>query len=512
MQAGNDRESENRIDYDKLMFRRQFLLTSRNCSSLDHWQHGSLNHYRLYVHRDLELNIVEGENQRTKAALIGYMIDPLRPDRSNGEIINDIIRTTETVESLSKYLYSISGRFVLIIVTEDDIYVFHDPCGLRSVYYSQYEGGIVLGSQPLIFRHMMPLKAKNRFYSYEKSTYKKSNKEHWLPSGSSLYENIHHLVPNHYLQVSNGKQVRYWPNEKLHPRQLDDAAYEASALLKKLIVAGHKRFDLAFPLTAGLDSRVLLSASKPVADDTYFYTLQYRTLQLESNDIEIPIKLLQTLGLNHHLIDCRISTDKEFDQFYDRNASMAHKDDWGSIAYGMYGIYPQGRVCIKGNCAEIARCFYFKKGKHLPITSAQQLVELESGWDTLPFIGAQLDDWYLEASTAAEKTGLDILDLFYWEHRMGSWQAQSQLEWDIIQEAYTPFNHRQLLEIMLGVSTKYRCAPNYILFRKMIETLWPECLSQPINPARTVKDKLKRILSDLGLIDITRRIYRAIGQ
>lgn len=512
VKAGSDEESRSEISHDNLRFRRQFLLTSIICTSLKHWEHRTLNHYQLYVHRDVEVNIVQRGYKDRKAALIGYMIDPLHPDRSNAEILRDILKTTQAVESLSRYLHSISGRFVLILLTADDTYVFHDPCGLRSVYYSEYKGGIVIGSQPLIFKHVMPLKEQNRFYSYEKSTYKKGNMEHWLPSGTSLYESVYHLIPNHYLQVSCLKQIRYWPNEKLRSRRLDDVPYEASELLRKLIQAGHQRFDLALPLTAGLDSRVLLSASKAIADDTYFYTLQYRTLQAESDDIAIPRKLLKKLGLTHHLIDCRIAPDKEFLQIYDRNTSMAHKEDWGNIAYGMYGRYPQDIVCVKGNCSEIARCFYYKNGTHLPIASVQKLIEVERGWNTLPFICAQLTDWYSGASVAAKETGVDILDLFYWEHRMGSWQAQSQLEWDIIQEAYTPFNHRELLEMMLGISTEFRRAPNYLLFNNVIEALWPECLSEPINPPRTAKDKIKRLLFRLGLVDATQKLHKAIVQ
>ena len=257
---------------------------------------------------------------------------------------------------------------------------------------------------------------------------------------------------------------------------------------------------------------MVLSASNSIARDIYFYTLQYRNLRSGSSDIEIPRKLLRSLGFNHHLIDCRVSPDLEYIEFYKRNTSMAHNDDWGSIAYGMHGEYPQDRVCIKGNCSEICRCFYYKTGKQFSMSSVEQLIELEIGWNSLPFIYDQLSDWYPQANAVAREAGVDILDLFYWEHRMGSWQAQRQLEWDIIQEAYTPFNHRALLEIMLGVSSDLRCAPDYILYERMIQALWPECMNQPINPPQTVKDRVKNVLLRLGLIGITERIYRGLGQ
>ena len=94
---------------------------------------------------------------------------------------------------------------------------------------------------------------------------------------------------------------------------------------------------------------------------------------------------------------------------------------------------------------------------------------------------------------------VNILDLFYWEHRMGSWQAQSQLKWDIAQESFTPFNHRKLIEIMLSVDSKFRQEPEYIFFKKIIQNLWPVLLKEPINPDKTFKESVKAFLLKMGI-------------
>lgn len=485
------------MKYHNLLFRRQFLLTPNRCNSLSHWQHQSLGQLHLYAHPDIELSVFGTAHGTVNMALIGYMIHPDSPKRSNIQILNDIATSTNTIEGISEYLRSLAGRFVLILSTPEDTFAFHDPCGLRTLYYTEYEGRVHFGSQPLIFEHIMPVEAGNRFLSYGESEYKKNHLEHWIPSGCSLYERIHHLVPNHYLRFSTRTQTRYWPNRNIQRRLLDDAVHEASLLLEKLIQAGNARYKLAFPLTAGWDTRTLLSACRSIAPNVFFYTLQYRRLQLESSDIRIPRKILQSLGYHHHVLDCRKSPDAEFADIYERNTPMAHLDDWGRIAYGMMEIYPSDRLCLKGNCSEICRCFYYKSGKHPPIVSSDQIIQLEKGWELLPFVRDRLSDWYKDGYPVAVDSGVDILDLFYWEHRMGSWQAQSQQEWDIVQETFSPFNHRGLLEIMLGVPPQYRCAPDYALYRKMQEALWPEVLVQPINPPETAKARLKKMLARL---------------
>ena len=90
---------------------------------------------------------------------------------------------------------------------------------------------------------------------------------------------------------------------------------------------------------------------------------------------------------------------------------------------------------------------------------------------------------------------VDILDLFYWEQRAGNWLAMCQLEFDIAwKDIFTPYNCRLLLIDMLSVDDIYRRPPQHELYKKMILTLWPEVLAEPINPhkVQTRVQRLKR--------------------
>jgi hypothetical protein len=78
---------------------------------------------------------------------------------------------------------------------------------------------------------------------------------------------------------------------------------------------------------------------------------------------------------------------------------------------------------------------------------------------------------------------VDVLDLFYWEQRAGNWLATCELEFDIAwKDIFTPYNCRLLLMDMLSADDIYRRPPQYELYKKMILTLWPEVLAEPINP------------------------------
>lgn len=463
-------------------YRRQFLISATDCSALNDWKKEIIGRYIIYVHPDTALTISKKDSTGDiEIALIGFILNPHYPNESNADILNDIVKNT-SIESISEKLYKYTGRFVLMVKNNNAYFIFHDACGLRSVFYTKFNNKIFVASQALLFKLVMPLQQEERYHMYNKSEHKKSENEHWLPSGCSLYENVYHLVPNHYFNFQDLEQKRYWPIHKLPGISLEEGAEKASELLKKTLIACHARFKLALPLTGGWDSRALLSACKEIADDIYFFTLKYRDLTDDSDDIKISAKVLLRLGYTHNVIDCRKPIDKTFAEIYTSNSDMSHLNDWGNIAYGMMNDYPSDKVTIKGNCSEIARCAYYPKGTHASIISVNQLLKLVPGWGKIPFVKEQMSKWFSDIRKVHMNYGYDIMDMFYWEQRMGSWQAQSQLEWDIIQESVTPFNNRELLDILLSVDVKYRPEREGLLIKTIMQKLWKEVLVEPVNP------------------------------
>ena len=67
-------------------------------------------------------------------------------------------------------------------------------------------------------------------------------------------------------------------------------------------------------------------------------------------------------------------------------------------------------------------------------------------------------------------------------------------------EVLFPFNCRRLLIDLLSVSAVDRMPPNYPFYKDLIGHMWPELLSEPINPvpkismASRIVNKLKRVI------------------
>jgi hypothetical protein len=80
---------------------------------------------------------------------------------------------------------------------------------------------------------------------------------------------------------------------------------------------------------------------------------------------------------------------------------------------------------------------------------------------------------------------------------MGNWGALAPFEQDIAIEEISPFNNRSLIATLLKVHPSKRKAPNYELFRKLIQALWSDTLLEPINPGENL---LKNIIKEKTLI------------
>jgi hypothetical protein len=68
----------------------------------------------------------------------------------------------------------------------------------------------------------------------------------------------------------------------------------------------------------------------------------------------------------------------------------------------------------------------------------------------------------------------DMFELFYWEHRMGSWQSLQIMDLDVAQDTFILYNNRHILRKMLSVPLEDRLWNRIHL--EIIRSRWPELL------------------------------------
>ena len=170
---------------NNLRFRRQFLITYEPLKTFANWQHikYKTKSFHIYAHPDLEMSVTYNNKKDIVLILLGFAIHPEYPNKSNKKITNELANSIETVEGFSKLVTKLAGRFVFILSISKKMYIFHDACGLRTVYYAYHNGKTYISSQPLLFSELFNLKPSEHYYTFDKSFHKLSLVEYWLPSG-----------------------------------------------------------------------------------------------------------------------------------------------------------------------------------------------------------------------------------------------------------------------------------------------------------------------------------------
>jgi len=342
---------------DYLLYRRQFFFGPRYINYLNNWAKIPVGDNFLTIHPDLELT--RANNEQIELYLLGFVLDAYNPNYSNKDILNYLLNNNLNFESLVENTYSLSGRWIIIYKDRSDIKFFNDAGGSRQVFYTFHETGVWCASQPHSIAQELDINKNGNpdFLNFIKSNEFKKN-ENTLFGNVTIYNDIFHLLPNHYLSLSNKNQVRYWPNKTAPKTNIDATIKKVSKLLEKLYEAANNRYNLIQPVTAGRDSRVLLAASKNIKKDVFYFIQKFNGLNNLSIDIILPKKLLSALGLKLVVMNCN-EYDKNFDKYLRKNVFMIQSEKKRVLYYNFFK-YLQGHINVSGNFTGIFRRFKYQ--------------------------------------------------------------------------------------------------------------------------------------------------------
>ena len=464
------------------MFRNQYLAVTDKTKL--HYQDVSPTYFNgLYVFAHPPLNISIAKHVSAEILLIGYILNPLNPNEGNSGIVNNLAVTCTTQELFFKEIQILSGRYVLIYKNESSFLAVGDTCCLRQLYYGQLSHCTILTSSPRMFLEYfgLDLQTNQLKKDFINSAQYKKKESAWV-GNKSIDDRLQKVLPNHYLDL-NKIEVRRMPLSPLQNLTSERSILDfSSSVLKGTFTALSKRYELIQPLTAGWDTRTLLSASREFKDKIQFYIFSGEK-NSASSDTRIATNLAGKLGLNFKVIKPDTLSD-EFLQEYNKEHVMPRiLPKTANIQYHYYNSNNPKLMNVNGNGGEIVRCYYgYTRRKISP-----EMLLLFSGYpSSIEFVRQELEHWFVNASQFAEEHDIPLLDLFYWEQRMGNWGALYPFEQDIAMEEISPFNNKSLISALLRIKASQRRSPNYTFFRKLIQNLWPDTLSEPINPDKII--------------------------
>ena len=418
--------------------------------------------------------------------LIGEILDPKFPLESNKTILDKLMSSAVDMEQLFDACSHMGGRWVLIISDQNKTVFFHDALGLRQVFYSteKINGGYWVMSNPGIAEYLWNLNYSKEALDYVESLEFRTRPEYRWPGAATVFSQIRHLLPNHYFNLTTVQCKRYWPNRDLPHLSMDQGVDKIKSLFSGLVSAAMNRFNPMLGVTAGLDCRLVLAASRDLGVKLDTVTTRQGRMPDDHQDILTSKQLMTKFGLEHTVVLAQPYMSAEFSYRFKKQALLAH-DHYGPDAEAILTKFGRTRAVITGSGSEIGRVpFNSRISRHKSVYTAQDLAMLQNmGSNQLAI------DYFKQWLVSSEKRyNIHLLDLFSWEQSHGNWLAATQMEFDIAwREIITPYNCRALLEIFLSVDESYRCAPNYQLYKTLIEEMWPELLDVPINPHKQKK-------------------------
>lgn len=478
------------MNVDRYLFRRQFIYGPGKTEKFHHWCHSELPD-SCFISVHPELSCIVAKRNSDFIVLLGYILDPFNPYRSNSNIAADMLKNCNKIQDLFGYLEPMGGRYAILACLKNNKIMLNDPTGFRQIFYMKDKAGkLWAASQTSLLSEIFGLSLDKELEKdlYSLPIFVRTN-EYWYPGELTAFRDVRHLLPNHYLDLNSFRQIRFWPPSRISGQKVEDCVEKCSQILGGLYRGIEKRYKIAQTVTAGLDSRIVLAASRHMGEKINYLTYTNNSLSNNRADIVVLIRMLQALGLEHKILFREDTMDKEFERIYRQNVTTA-RFEHGLNAYSLYLYFmEQGKemVLINGVCGEITRSIY-----HLPVMisiNSRSLCAL-SGMNGSLLALEQFENWIKKSKDVCDESGISLLDLFYWEQRVGSWAAMYYGEYDIAFESFSPMNCRLLLKNMLGVKDKFRSEPYYILHKQLIRKMWSETLKFDINPSQKLSDKI----------------------
>jgi hypothetical protein len=477
----------------------------------------------FYYSPSLEVALSKNKENGSYVLIAGLAIDLLNVTLELKVIAEKLLEELNVSENkFFNLLDYIAGRWLVVYKNPkaSSVEIVGDPTSMIKINYSESKD-ICSSNIFLINRVLWGGRTQYRKEFVERKKLWKSG----TIGNFSPIQGVKILTPNHTLNLNTRQMTRFYPRHG-EIKELPVANVE-SELLRLCEIQNtllKKKFNIFTSLTAGLDSRsslalMLLNGKPPtfftyMLDDTHYI------------DAIVADKIATRLHLNHY---CLVDESEHYLSHYEKMKSriLKVKDDaefvknireWCWYVHGPKGV----NVCramlhhattvsadsinpfrwlmaklkidsdfssqlpplhIRSNLFEIGRCFW---GRWYGRCNKAENILKQSRKDWAQECPDYFADFFSETELNEHSIeGVDLLDLFYWEHRCGTWVSEVLQETDFVYNTHSYVNCRKILSLLLSVSYENRI--NGTVFTNIIEKLLPNLTDIPINPKTLVE-------------------------
>ncbi len=454
----------------------------------------------LHIYHSNNLEVTQVEKDTTSLLCLGIVIDPFNPHSTSEEILQDIMASCKNGEEVIEQTAVLSGRFVILYSTPGEGLLFNDAMGFLQIYYLPLKAETFIASSEKLYYTVNQNTAviRGEINQILESKLFRDSECSWYGDegvGGELLK----LLPNHCLDLNGMQAFRMNMNSE------DFSVDETIKMAKQVLVGGIQgvveRYKAYLPLTAGIDSRTILAASRPWRDHIHYYIFEKEEDVTNQVDLSIAKMIAEDFELNFEIIRLTGVTDvfRDFinsQSMFDRNINKIWDFEYQANSDQC------GHIRLSGLGGEVVRNFF---GYTSGVAPVKMLNVLSPYRNKVPYFSRKINEWYDRSLPCALQYGYDITDLFYWEQRMGNWMADWITTQDVAIKEFSPFSNRYLFNNVLKIPKTMLRAPKYKFIRELIKEMWPECLNYPINPSN-----LKGTFAGYFNSDMKLRYYKAM--
>jgi hypothetical protein len=393
---------------------------------------------------------------------------------------------------VEEHIYRLAGGFLFLLDSAGHRRLYLDADGTRSAVYDPTAR--IAASTAMTLLGPEDYEARLQWDLFRRLDVAHAG---WFPADLTAHVGIGRLLCNHYLDLDNWTVHRHWPLAPITPTSNPHAAMDA--MLKrvgKTVSALHSAGDVTLALTAGTDSRYILSAVRTLAPELHFVTVAAPGAKLDVDSARV---LAARCGLDHETLPYRQATEAQAQAWHIRTGHCVT----GANRMMHPSVMPLlGRYFIGGLGGEIGRGFLWLDAQpNTPIDARNIIVRLKLSLE--PEVLEAVERWL---SPIAHFDTLLKLDLAYLELRMASW-AFADAYANPIQTEMHPIISRANITAMLSMPLELRRQSSAMA--QAIARAWPELLALPINRYGDWRDTAKRATDILAN---PRRAFRKLVQ
>lgn len=409
----------------------------------------------------------------TAGAIIGWLLG--FPIDANGQWIGTdisfVLGANPSPREFEDALYTFGGKFLAIFLSTNAQRVYLNCAGsLSAVFAPAHE---LVASTPSLVPYSRGCDDNVELLRATGVPTSKAT----LALGLTSRIGVERLLPNHYLDLADWSVHRHWPLTPIDNNGDPRAAVETVAgILSRHIGAITRHAPAYLPLTAGLDSRMLLACAREHLDRIQLSTLALpdRTAQV---DVEIARRVARRHGLSIDIVAYDPPHAEDLDAFLWRTGScLAEARGWHATR--TYRRMRSDRPEMTGAGGELARATYWRDlGIAQHGDPDERAVATALALPHTPDIRARARAWI---DALPGNHAMHIADLLYVEQRLGAWAGVlSQGHADAIPLRIFPFAHRDAFDAMLRLPVEYKLSKRFPI--DVIRSRWPELCRDPFN-------------------------------